>query len=192
MTRQWCYPKRITSKTSNQFYPNGEILGAKFNIEKTEIIPLGNELQRNEITLSCKLNQNSDPVPNNIHIARNGKPVRILGAWRGNGVDQATTWTPILENVSKHLKRWGAAKHSLEGRRLIIQIQVAGVTQYLTKVQGVPKDVENDLSTEIRKFMWNYEKTDPITLGAEGVLPSGQIESFFRVIYEITHQLPDG
>jgi superfamily II DNA helicase RecQ len=30
------------------------------------------------------------------------------------------------------------------------------------------------------------------TLGAEGVLPSGQIESFLRVIYEITHQLPSG
>jgi hypothetical protein len=30
------------------------------------------------------------------------------------------------------------------------------------------------------------------SLGADPYLPSGQIESFFRVIYEITHQLPSG
>jgi hypothetical protein len=30
------------------------------------------------------------------------------------------------------------------------------------------------------------------SLGAEGILPSGQIESFLRVIYKIAHQLPSG
>jgi hypothetical protein len=33
---------------------------------------------------------------------------------------------------------------------------------------------------------------DGVTLGADPYLPSGQIESFLRVIYEITHQLPSG
>jgi hypothetical protein len=35
-------------------------------------------------------------------------------------------------------------------------------------------------------------ETGPLSLGAEEVLPSGQIESFLRVIYEITHQIPSG
>ena len=51
-------------------------------------------------------------------------------------------------------------KHSLEGRRLIIQMQVAGVTQYLTKVQGMPRDVEDKLNKKIQKFMSNSEKAD--------------------------------
>jgi len=111
-----------------------EISGAKFNIEKTEIIPLGNAAQRAETINTRSLNGTSTPIPSNIHIAKDGEPVRILGAWLGNNIDQALTWAPILENVCKRLKRWGAARHSLEGRRLIVQMQVAGVTQYLTKV----------------------------------------------------------
>ena len=39
-------------------------------------------------------------------------------------------------------------------------MQVAGVTQYLTKVQGMPHDVENELNKQIRRFMWNNEKSD--------------------------------
>ena len=139
-----------------------KVSGAKFNIEKTEIIPLGSTPQREEIITSRKLTATSSQIPDHIHIAKDGEPVRILGAWLGNNVDQAVTWAPILEDCCKRLKRWGAAKHSLEGRRLIIQMQVAGVTQYLTKVQGMPKEVEAELNKQIRRFMWNNEKTDTV------------------------------
>ena len=139
-----------------------EVSGAKFNIEKTEIIPLGDVAQRRAITSLRSLNGTNAHLPPNVHIAKDGEPVRILGAWLGNNIDQALTWAPILENVCKRLKRWGAAKHSLEGRRLIVQMQVAGVTQYLTKVQGMPRDIELELNKQIRKFMWNYEHTDTV------------------------------
>ena len=138
------------------------VSGAKFNIEKTEIIPLGNVAQRNEIIASRRLNEGNTVIPQHIHIAKDGEPVRILGTWLGNNVDQAVTWAPILEDCCKRLKRWGAAKHSLEGRRLIIQMQVAGVTQYLTKVQGMPLEAENELNKMIRRFMWNNEKMDTV------------------------------
>ena len=139
-----------------------KVSGAKFNIDKTEIIPLGNKKQRDETLTSRRLNATTEAFPGHIHIAKEGEPVRILGAWLGNNIDQAVTWAPIIDNVHKRLKRWGAAKHLLEGRRLIIQMQVAGVTQYLTKVQGMPRSIENDLNTQIRKFMWNYEKHDSV------------------------------
>ena len=139
------------------------VSGAKFNIEKTEIIPLGSREQREEIIQSRKLNQtNRETIPAHIHVAKDGEPVRILGAWIGNNVDQATTWAPILEDCCKRLKRWGAARHSLEGRRLIVQMQVGGVTQYLTKVQGMPREVETELNKLIRRFMWNNEKSDTV------------------------------
>ena len=138
------------------------VSGAKFNIEKTEIIPLGNKTQRGEIIASRKLNPSCLEVPPHVHIAKDGEPVRILGAWLGNDINQAVTWAPILEDCRKRLKRWSAAKHSLEGRRLILQMQVAGVTQYLTKVQGMPKEVETDLNKQIRRFMWNNESMDTV------------------------------
>ena len=138
------------------------VSGAKFNIEKTEIIPLGDQAQRGNTINSRGLSAECSRIPDHIHIAKDGEPVRILGAWLGNNVDQSITWAPVLENCCKRLKRWGSAKHSLEGRRLIIQMQVAGVTQYLTKVQGMPRDVEVELNKQIRKFMWNGEKADTV------------------------------
>ena len=138
------------------------VSGAKFNIEKTEIIPLGDATQRSSIITSRRLGESSRGLPENIHIAKDGELVRILGAWLGNNIDQEMTWTLILENVCKRLKQWGAARHSLEGRRLIVQMQVAGVTQYLTKVQGMPSTVETELNKQVRKFMWNYENVDTI------------------------------
>ena len=139
------------------------VSGAKFNIEKTEIIPLGSREQRREIMNSRKLNAgHAEPIPADIHIARDGEPVRILGAWIGNEIDQAATWAPIVEDCCKRLKRWGAAKHSLEGCRLIVQMQIGGVTQFLTKVQGMPREVETELNKQIRRFMWNNEKSDTV------------------------------
>lgn len=139
-----------------------KVSGAKFNIEKSEIIPLGNKMQRDETIRSRKLNPTCGEIPPHIHIAKDGKPVRILGAWLGNEINQATMWVPILENCQKCLKRWGAAKHLLEGRRLILQMQVTGVTQYLTKVQGMPKEIKMELNKQIRRFMWNNEKMDTV------------------------------
>ena len=92
-----------------------KISGAKFNIEKSEIIPLGNKTQCDESIRSRRLNPSCLEIPSHIHIARDDKPVRILRAWLGNEINQVTTWAPILENCQKHLKRWGASKHSLEG-----------------------------------------------------------------------------
>ena len=136
--------------------------GAKFNIEKTEIIPVGNRTQQDEIRETGRMNGQDQGIPRDTHIAKDRKLVRILGTWLGNKIDQATTWATLLESCHKHLKRWGAVKHSLEGRRLIIQMQVAGVTQYLTKVQGMPWAVEMEINKMIRNFTWNHEKVDTV------------------------------
>jgi hypothetical protein len=46
----------------------------------------------------------------------------------------------------------------MEGRRLIALMAVGGMTQYMAKVQEMPKDVEEHLEkkwiTGIRSFLW--------------------------------------
>jgi ribonuclease HI/exonuclease III len=138
------------------------VSGAKFNIEKTEIIPLGSHAQRENIANMRRLHGTHQMIPPHVHIAKDGEPVRILGAWLGNNVDQAVTWAPVVEDCTRRLRRWGASRHSLEGRRLIVQMQVAGVTQYLTKVQGMPKEVESDLDRQVRRFLWDNEGSDTV------------------------------
>jgi hypothetical protein len=71
--------------------------GAKFNIAKTEIIPIGQQEFRNNVIQTRKLNPDQPPIPNEIHIAQDGEPVRILGAWMGNKLNNASIWTPTLE-----------------------------------------------------------------------------------------------
>ena len=146
-----------------------QVLGVKFNIEKTEIIPLGDTMQRSSIIALKRLGESNRGLPKNVHIAKDRELVRILSTWLGNNVDQEMTWILILENVCKRLKQWGAVRHSLEGRCLIIQMQVAGVTQYLTKVQGMPNKVEMELNKQVRKFMWNYENIDTVNTGGKGI-----------------------
>ena len=42
----------------------------------------------------------------------------------------------------------------MEGRRLIAQMVVAGMSQYLTQVQGMPEHVEQSIVRRLGRFMW--------------------------------------
>ncbi len=56
---------------------------AKFNIQKTEIIPIGSSTYRAKVFETRQTTETSEEIPNHIHIAQDGEPVRILGAWIG-------------------------------------------------------------------------------------------------------------
>ncbi|KAJ3982361.1 hypothetical protein F5890DRAFT_1379820, partial [Lentinula detonsa] len=51
--------------------------------------------------------------------------------------------------------QWEKSRPTMEGRRLIISMIVGGMTQYLTKVQGMPREVETRIEKRIRKFLWD-------------------------------------
>ncbi|EIN10347.1 hypothetical protein PUNSTDRAFT_27499, partial [Punctularia strigosozonata HHB-11173 SS5] len=136
--------------------------GAKFNVPKTAIIPLGPEEYRKSLIETRKLNGNEEPIPPDIKIAADEEAIRLLGAWIGNKVDDATPWGTTIEKIESALVRWGRSNPTLEGRRLIIQMIIGGMTQYLTKVQSMPKHVEKLLSRRIQTFMWNGSSIPPI------------------------------
>jgi exonuclease III len=127
----------------------------RFNIPKTVIIPIGPAEYRQRVMTERKLKDDHDAIPADIHIAADGEPVRLLGAWLGNKVNNADPWGPVLEKVEKHLSRWEKGHPTMEGRRLIIQMVVAGMTQYLTKVQGMPEDIEKELAKRIQSYVWD-------------------------------------
>jgi exonuclease III len=129
--------------------------GAKFNIAKTEVIPIGMQGYRTWVRESRKLHGTHEVVRENMRFARDGEPVRLLGAWIGNRIDNAVPWTPVIEKVERALERWDKSHPSIEGRRLIVQMAVGGTTQYLTKVQEMPKHVEKRLTNIIWEFIWD-------------------------------------
>ncbi|KAG2063307.1 hypothetical protein BDR04DRAFT_947200, partial [Suillus decipiens] len=138
--------------------------GARFNLEKTEILPIGTKLHRERVVLQRRLNDLDEPWHNMVNIAKDGSPIRTLGAWVGNEVEQATSWEPILTKIEKNLARWNQCHPSLDYKRLIVQMIVGGMTQFLTKAQGMPKQIETAITKKIRAFIWEGRSTFPISL----------------------------
>ncbi|KAI0038511.1 hypothetical protein FA95DRAFT_1478470, partial [Auriscalpium vulgare] len=147
ITRKWC-----------------AVSGAKFNEEKTEIIPIGSQAHRKKVIETRRLNDQDSILAASIKIAQDGHPVRSLGSWIGNKVDDAEPWAPIIDKISAELDRWGKGKPTLLAKKLIIQMVVGGRTQYLTKVQGMPQHIENILIKKIREFIWEGKAVPPLAI----------------------------
>jgi exonuclease III len=131
-----------------------EISGAKFNKEKTEIIPIGREEHRRNAAASRKLSpRDQTPLPEGTRIAKDGDAVRMLGAWIGNKIEDITPWETVIDKINTKLSRWKRTHPSMNGRKIITQMIVGGHTQFLTQAQGMPKDIEELLSKIIKDFM---------------------------------------
>jgi hypothetical protein len=131
------------------------VSGTKFNIKKTVVIPVGSPAYRQTVLQTRKLDTHHNPIPPEIEIAHDGTPTRILGAYVGNGISQLAVWTPVLEKIDAKLQQWGKSYPTQDGKRLIINMVVGGLTQYLTSVQGMTTEIEKMIQRKINKFLWD-------------------------------------
>lgn len=142
-----------------------EVSGAKLNIEKTEIIPIGSPTHRAHVKSTRKLNpQDQIELEPHIKIASDGTAVHYLGAWIGNKVNESMPWEPIIDKINKVLDLWKKAYPSMMGRKLIIQAVVGGHTQFLAKAQGMPDNIITALTKIIRDFIWEEDSSPRIAL----------------------------
>ena len=154
-----------------------KISGAKFNIEKTEIIPIGSKKHREQVVSSRKVNPQDTLILHDlIKIASDGDAIRFLGGWIGNHTDVAVPWEPIIDKANKLLERWGKSRPTMRGRRIIIQMVIGGLTQFLTMAQGMPENVEAALIKISRKFIWNDDSSPRLALDIlQGPIEAGGI-----------------
>ena len=94
------------------------------------------------------------PLHLDIRIAKDGCPITCRGAWIGNDLRESTPWTPVLDKVRNTLKKWNKASPSLDAKGYIVQMFAGGMTQFLTKAQSMPKEIESALVSTIRNFIW--------------------------------------
>jgi hypothetical protein len=137
---------------------------AKFNLEKTEVIPIGTKPHRDRIIATRCLHPLDQPLRDEIKVALDGHAVCCLGAWIGNGLDDTAPWGPIIDKIKIKLTLWNKTHPSRDGKRLIIQMTIGGMTQFLTKAQGMPKPIANVLTTMTRNFIWDDKRSPPISL----------------------------
>ncbi|OSD04675.1 hypothetical protein PYCCODRAFT_1443909 [Trametes coccinea BRFM310] len=128
--------------------------GARFNITKTEHVPLGPPEMRHELIRSGTIPQAQLRLPEGSKIAQEGEAIRILGAWIGNDIDATTSWRPLVAKIRENLSRWARRRPTLYGRKLIIGLELGSRTQFLTAAQGMPKTIESELVTLAMNFFW--------------------------------------
>ena len=142
-----------------------QVSGAKFNIEKMEIILISSNAHRQQVIRTRKVNQDNVATLNErVKIAEDGDAVRSLGAWIGNNTNDITPWEAVVDKMYKNLERWKKTHPTMKGRKAIIQIIVEGYTQFLTKAQGMPMHIKSALTKIIRDFMWEDDSSPRIAL----------------------------
>jgi hypothetical protein len=93
------------------------VSGAKFNKEKTEIIPIGTKNHRKRVIRFRKLNPNDRTTRDDVHIIKDGEAIHSLGAWIGNKTQEQRPWETVRDAVYKHLERWKSVHPTPEGTR---------------------------------------------------------------------------
>jgi hypothetical protein len=66
----------------------------------------------------------------------------------------------VISKIDKAVERWNNAQVTTLGRRHVIQSVFGGYTQYLTMVQGMPKDIENMIEKRLRRYLWDKKVSD--------------------------------
>ncbi|KAF5332006.1 hypothetical protein D9611_008889 [Ephemerocybe angulata] len=131
--------------------------GARFNVDKTETIPVGTPHYREQVldTRLARAGDESSRIPPNIKIAKEGEAVRALGAFVGNGIDDVSVWTPTMETMHDKADNWQKSYPSLEGRSYITKLEPGARTQYRTMVQGMPTEIEDEVIAVIAEIIWD-------------------------------------
>lgn len=137
---------------------------ARFNIKKTEIIPLGTPGYRTEMAETYAATGRWRNYPQGIHVAREGEAVRILGAFFGNGVAQPEVWTTKLSKIEGVLGRWKKAKVTLCGKKHVVQMVVGSMSQFMTNVQRMPEHARKRLTKLIRNYVWDDKHIVPVSM----------------------------
>ncbi|KAJ3008140.1 hypothetical protein NUW54_g3267 [Trametes sanguinea] len=137
---------------------------ARFNIAKTEAIPIGTPQYRAEVIAAYRATGTWKNLPQNARVAADGEPTRILGAWLGNNLQNCEIWSPKIEAIRNVLEKWSRSRPTLEGKRHVVQMFAGGMSQFLTTVQCMPKTVVSRLNAVIRNYLWNDRHSPPVRM----------------------------
>lgn len=128
---------------------------ARFNVEKTEVLPVGTPKYRLELAERASSSILGMSIPASIKVVRDGELIRSLGAWIGNACDEDAPWIRMIQVLEKNLGFWTRRKPTLNGRKLIVGMEIGGRTQFLAKAQPMSEAIEKRLRTMVTFFMNN-------------------------------------
>ena len=129
---------------------------AKFNIEKTEYLPVGGRDFRENVYNTRIVGDNQ--IPNGLKIIKDGEQMRTLGAWVGNGATITKQWDSIITTQQRICDIWQGNNLSFRGKELILKALIQSRAAFLATVNGLPKDVEKRMTKMYKEFMWKGKR----------------------------------
>lgn len=129
---------------------------AKFNKEKTEILPTGTKPFRDLVIRERKIgNYHINPEKT---IIKEGQPMRTLGAWVGNNIEITEQWDKIIEKQKQIIHLWERSRPSMRGKELLLKSLIQSRALFLATVNGMPQNTEKQMTRLMKDFLWNNKK----------------------------------
>jgi len=126
-------------------------IGSKFNMEKTDVKPVGPHV----FQLACYTQQDmgGQTIPG-AHILPPADPLRVLGVWIGSRDFASDRWTQIDKHVKKIISQWRAIGASARNRSLLAKALMLSRCHFLMDGNGIPPSMLNRIGNKVMNFVW--------------------------------------
>ena len=122
--------------------------GLKLNIEKTEIIPLGNLINKLDTII----------LPESLAgIQINTGPFKALGVWFSKNDEEIIdlNFKERLNSMQKLINIWNSRSLSLRGKIMIIRALILPQIQFLFSMIETPEHILKKIDEMLFKYLWN-------------------------------------
>ena len=126
------------------------VIGSKFNMDKTDVKPVG----PHDFQLACYTQQSMGgrSIPG-AHILPPADPLRILGVWVGSRDFASDRWLQIDKHVKKIISQWRAIGASARNRSLLAKALMLSRCHFLMDGNGIPPNMLNRIGNKIMNFV---------------------------------------
>jgi len=125
-------------------------IGSKFNMEKTDVKPVG----PHAFQVQCYIDQ--DMVGSTIPgacILPPADPLRILGVWVGSRDNALHRWTQIDSHIKKIISQWRVIGANVRNRSLLAKALMLSRCHFLMDRNGIPPHILRRISNRIMGFV---------------------------------------
>ena len=127
-----------------------EIIGSKFNMDKTDVKPVG----PHDFQLNCYVQQDMDgPSIPGAHILPPADPLRVLGVWVGSRDLAADRWEQIDKHIKKIISQWRAIGASARNRSILAKALMLSRCHFLMDGNGIPPSMLSRIGNRIMNFV---------------------------------------
>jgi len=125
-------------------------IGSKFNMDKTDVKPVG----PHDFQLNCYAQQNMNgPSIPGAHILPPADPLRILGVWVSSRDFATDRWEQIDRHVKKIISQWRAIGASARNRSILAKALMLSRCHFLMDGNGIPPRMLSKIGNKIANFV---------------------------------------